>query len=137
MLNFDHAKNVVRMLNNYSYRMDNVFISIIGYVNNNNAGKIKNEMAAVALAVRELNGKIFKNLELFLLDKETEVFSEKEKHLILKAFNNEQEILSDKSKNREIFGLEIWEVFDEINKEQSKNAESYLELTNYLLSKKE
>lgn len=133
MVTFNNVNNVIRMLKNYEHRMGKIFVSIIGYVENKNTKEIKAKLILTSEKVKDLSSKLLKSLELHLKDKEKVEFSEEEKILLLKAFTSEQDHLSDLSKKREIFELEMWNVFDAISKEQTENAEDYLKVVNNLL----
>lgn len=133
MVTFNNVNNVIRMLKNYEHRMGKIFVSIIGYVENKNTKEIKAKLILTSEKVKDLSSKLLKSLELHLKDKEKVEFSEEEKILLLKAFTSEQDHLSELSKKREIFELEMWNVFDAISKEQTKNAEDYLKVVNNLL----
>lgn len=133
MVTFNNVNNVIRMLKNYEHRMGKIFVSIIGYVENKNTKEIKAKLILTSEKVKDLSSKLLKSLELHLKDKEKVEFSEEEKILLLKAFTSEQDHLSELSKKREIFELEMWNVFDAISKEQTENAEDYLKVVNNLL----
>lgn len=133
MVTFNNVNNVIRMLKNYEHRMGKIFVSIIGYVENKNTKEIKTKLILTSEKVKDLSSKLLKSLELHLKDKEKVEFSEEEKTLLLKAFTLEQDHLSELSKKREIFELEMWNVFDAISKEQTENAEDYLKVVNNLL----
>lgn len=133
MVTFNNVNNVIRMLKNYEHRMGKIFVSIIGYVENKNTKEIKKKLILTSEKVKDLSSKLLKSLELHLKDKEKVEFSEEEKILLLKAFTSEQDHLSELSKKREIFELEMWNVFDAISKEQTENAEDYLKVVNNLL----
>ena len=133
MVTFNNVNNVIRMLKNYEHRMGKIFVSIIGYVENKNTKEIKAKLILTSEKVKDLSSKLLKSLELHLKDKEKVEFSEEEKILLLKAFTSEQDHLSELSKKREIFELEMWNVFDAISQEQTENAEDYLKVVNNLL----
>lgn len=133
MITFNNVNNVIRMLKNYEHRMGKIFVSIIVYVENKNTKEIKKKLILTSEKVKDLSSKLLKSLELHLKDKEKVEFSEEEKILLLKAFTSEQDHLSELSKKREIFELEMWNVFDAISKEQTENAEDYLKVVNNLL----